>query len=55
LTESDFNFKSDVIECDPDMDCDVPDCGFDYERAVSQFEWNLLGMSIEPRSRVRLR
>ena len=30
----------------PEADCEVPDCGFDYERAVSRFEWNLLSKAL---------
>jgi transcriptional regulator with PAS, ATPase and Fis domain len=46
LSERDFHLPRDVSEEEPEQDCDVPDCGFDYERAVSRFEWNLLSKAL---------
>jgi transcriptional regulator with PAS, ATPase and Fis domain len=46
LSEMDFDLPSVAIGSDPDGDCEVPDGGCDYERAVSRFEWNLLSKAL---------
>jgi transcriptional regulator with PAS, ATPase and Fis domain len=46
LTENDFHLRSELIGAEIEPDCDVPDGGFDYERAVSRFEWNLLSKAL---------
>jgi transcriptional regulator with GAF, ATPase, and Fis domain len=46
LTEKDFNLRAEMTETGPEEDCEVPDDGFDYERAVSRFEWNLLSKAL---------
>jgi DNA-binding NtrC family response regulator len=46
LTETDFNLPSGAIELNSESDCEVPDGGFDYERAVSRFEWSLLSKAL---------
>jgi len=45
LAGSDFNLAP-VTSAGPEIDCEVPDCGFDYERAVNRFEWNLLSKAL---------
>jgi DNA-binding NtrC family response regulator len=55
LTEQDFDLPNAPLTNDLDedfkavldagFDCEVPD-GFDYERAVSRFEWNLLSKAL---------
>ncbi len=46
LTEEDFDLPRESAEPAMDPDCELPDCGFDYERAVSRFEWNLLSQAL---------
>jgi transcriptional regulator with GAF, ATPase, and Fis domain len=46
LTEGDFDLPKAALEAEPDADCGLPDGGFDYERAVSRFEWNLLSQAL---------
>jgi DNA-binding NtrC family response regulator len=46
LTEQDLNLPSAIVDPDAGDDCEVPDYGFDYERAVSRFEWNLLSKAL---------
>jgi transcriptional regulator with GAF, ATPase, and Fis domain len=46
LSEQDFDLPSDRVDVDSEMDCEMPDGGFDYERAVSRFEWNLLSKAL---------
>jgi transcriptional regulator with GAF, ATPase, and Fis domain len=46
LNERDFDFPSEGVSFVSDAGCEVPDCGFDYDRAVSRFEWNLLSKAL---------
>jgi DNA-binding NtrC family response regulator len=46
LTERDFSLRAEMTGTGPEADCEVPDDGFDYERAVSRFEWNLLSKAL---------
>jgi DNA-binding NtrC family response regulator len=46
LTESDFSLQCEIPETDAESDSEVPEGGFDYERAVSRFEWNLLSKAL---------
>jgi DNA-binding NtrC family response regulator len=46
LTECDFHLPCELAESEAEPDCEVPDCGFDYERAVSRFEWSLLSKAL---------
>ncbi|HEY3837203.1 MAG TPA: sigma-54 dependent transcriptional regulator [Bryobacteraceae bacterium] len=46
LDETDFRLRSPAPEPDSGLECDVPDCGFDFERAVSRFEWSLLSKAL---------
>jgi transcriptional regulator with PAS, ATPase and Fis domain len=46
LTGADFPLRPALIEADASQECDVPDFGFDYERAVSRFEWSLLSKAL---------
>ena len=46
LGESDIHLPSGAIEVDMDGDREMPDDGFDYERAVSRFEWQLLSKAL---------
>ncbi len=47
LCERDFDLPSGLIETAPQEECgEVLDAGFDYERAVSRFEWNLLSRAL---------
>ena len=46
LTEEDFDLPTASTQSEPDVDCALPDGGFDYERAVSRFEWNLLSQAL---------
>jgi len=43
LTENDFDLPA---QSEPDAGCELPDGGFDYERVVSRFEWNLLSQAL---------
>ena len=46
LTEEDVDLPRVSVQDAPDADCELPDGGFDYERAVSRFEWNLLSQAL---------
>jgi transcriptional regulator with GAF, ATPase, and Fis domain len=46
LTGQDLNLPRPDLEPEPDADYELPDGGFDYERAVSRFEWNLLSQAL---------
>jgi transcriptional regulator with GAF, ATPase, and Fis domain len=46
LAEEDFDLPSEADDVGAEADCDVPDCGFDFERAVSRFERNLLSKAL---------
>jgi transcriptional regulator with GAF, ATPase, and Fis domain len=51
LTERDFDLlESDYIKdpgfAAPEVDCELPDGGLDYEKTVSRFEWNLLSQAL---------
>jgi len=46
IGEADFDLACDAAGRQSYSDSDVPDGGFDYERAVSQFEWNLLSKAL---------
>ncbi len=46
LSEPDFDLPSEVGGPALEPDCEVPEGGFDYEQAVSRFEWNLLSKAL---------
>jgi DNA-binding NtrC family response regulator len=46
LTDRDFDLPAADIEEDGPTPCDLPDCGLDYERTVSRFEWTLLSKAL---------
>ncbi len=46
LTPRDFNLPIERTETETERDCDVPDGGLDYERAVNRFEWSLLSKAL---------
>ena len=48
LTAQDLELPSESpeLELSAGAGCDVPDCGLDYERAVSRFEWSLLSQAL---------
>ena len=47
LTEHDFGLSSDCAQHDGETGIEMPEGGFDYERAVSRFEWNLLSKALQ--------
>lgn len=46
LGEEDFDLPKASLQGELDVDCELPDGGFDYDRAVSRFEWNLLSQAL---------
>jgi transcriptional regulator with PAS, ATPase and Fis domain len=46
LTEEDFNLPKSGPETELETEYDLPDGGFDFDRAVSRFEWNLLSQAL---------
>ena len=46
LTEDDFDLSKADMRADPDLDRELPEGGFDFDRAVSRFEWNLLSQAL---------